>query len=302
MMTIEQWIVAYIQNLHDHRRAANTIASYERDIRDYCVYVQEVCHISQLQNVRPEHIRTYLQQLQHQQRSPRTIARHLSSIRSFHDFLIERGIQTVNPTKRIAMPKVEETKREILTEEEVQRLLKAPQKGSQKERDRTILNVLYGTGIRLSELLTLKMKDVDLQMQFIRVKGRKGKERIVPLHPDVVTQIEHYLFTLESYDADRPLFSNHLGNEMTRQGCWKLIKKYGDEANLGPEFSPEMLRRTFATRLVENGADLRTVQQLLGHATISTTERYVARETDSLKSAYEQFHPFTKLEEENDDI
>ncbi len=292
-------VAQYIEQLiQEGKKSERTIDSYRRDLLDYANYLHFQWQVNQVDQVEQLHIIHYMNALQKKGRSERTIARHLSSIRSFHQYALRRQWTMQDATQYVESPSIREEEPVILTEEEVKRLLDAPEKGVLAKRDRAILYTLYGTGIRMSELLQLNMEDLSLEHRFLRVKGTKEKERIIPLHREVVKYIEAYLSTCEYLAPNEPLFQNLRNQRLSRQGCWKMMKKYADVAQLDETFSPEVLRRSFATHFVENGADLRTLQHLLGHQDLGTTERYIRGSEVPLKVAYEQFHPFT-IKEEN---
>lgn len=291
-------VAQYIEQLiQEGKKSERTIDSYERDLLDYANYLYFKWQVDQMDQVEQLHIMHYMNDLQKKGRSERTIARHLSSIRSFHQYALRRQWTTNDATQYVESPMIKEEEPIVLTVEEVARLLHAPTNGVLAKRDRAILYILYGTGIRMSELLQLNMEDLSLEHRFLRVKGTKEKERIIPLHEEVIKYVEAYLSTRETMTPSEPLFQNLRNQRLSRQGCWKMMKKYADIARLDETFSPEVLRRSFATHFVENGADLRTLQHLLGHQDLGTTERYIRGSEVPLKVAYEQFHPFTIKEE-----
>ncbi len=295
---MEEQVAQYVEQLvQEGQKSERTIDSYRRDLRDYTEYLYYKWQVHQISEVEQTHIIHYVNDLQRKGRSKRTIARHLSSIRSFHQYALRRQWTIQDATQYVDSPVIKDEEPVVLTVEEVQRLLEAPGNGVLAKRDRAILYTLYGTGIRMSELLQLNVSDISLEHRFLRVRGNKDKERIIPLHEEVVKYIEAYVATRENMMPDEALFQNLRKKRLSRQGCWKMMKKYADIARLDQTFSPEVLRRSFATHFVENGADLRTLQHLLGHQDLGTTERYIRGSEVPLKVAYERFHPFTKKEE-----
>ncbi|RXS89557.1 site-specific tyrosine recombinase XerD [Geobacillus sp. PK12] len=278
--------------------AHNTIVSYERDLKKYVRYL---CQVEQLQawgEVERLHILHFLKFLSEQGQSARTIARHLASIRSFHQFLLREKIAAQDPTVHIETPQFERTLPKVLSVEEVEALLAAPQVSTPFGlRDKAMLELLYATGMRVSELVQLNLSDVHLTMGFVRCYGKGRKERIVPIGRMAIEALAHYLergrpqLVNPRRRATEALFLNHYGQRLTRQGFWKILKRLAKEAGIEKELTPHTLRHSFATHLLENGADLRAVQELLGHADISTTQMYTHVTKTRLKDVYKQYHP-----------
>ncbi|KOR95122.1 site-specific tyrosine recombinase XerD [Geobacillus stearothermophilus] len=278
--------------------AHNTIVSYERDLKKYVRYL---CQVEQLQawgEVERLHILHFLKFLSEQGQSARTIARHLASIRSFHQFLLREKIAAQDPTVHIETPQFERTLPKVLSVEEVEALLAAPQVSTPFGlRDKAMLELLYATGMRVSELVQLNLSDVHLTMGFVRCYGKGRKERIVPIGRMAIEALAHYLergrpqLVNLRRRATEALFLNHYGQRLTRQGFWKILKRLAKEAGIEKELTPHTLRHSFATHLLENGADLRAVQELLGHADISTTQMYTHVTKTRLKDVYKQYHP-----------
>ncbi|MBE1554065.1 integrase/recombinase XerD [Filibacter limicola] len=250
-----------------------------------------------LANVDRTKILDYLQQLKGGGKSSRTISRHISSIRSFHQFLLREKVTTQDPTVHLELPKLEQKLPRVLSMNEVDRLIDIPDRSKpQGVRDNAFLEVLYGTGMRVSELIGLNMDDIHLTMGFVRIFGKGGKERIVPLGGSAIKACKRYIdearpiFIVKQKGAEA-LFVNMRGARLSRQGCWKLLKGHGLKAGIQKELTPHILRHSFATHLVENGADLRAVQEMLGHADISTTQIYTHVSRTRLKEVYVKFHP-----------
>ncbi|CAM4048138.1 MULTISPECIES: site-specific tyrosine recombinase XerD [Geobacillus] len=278
--------------------AHNTIVSYERDLKKYVRYLRQVEQLQAWGEVERLHILHFLKFLSEQGQSARTIARHLASIRSFHQFLLREKIAAQDPTVHIETPQFERTLPKVLSVEEVEALLAAPQVSTPFGlRDKAMLELLYATGMRVSELVQLNLSDVHLTMGFVRCYGKGRKERIVPIGRMAIEALAHYLergrpqLVNLRRRATEALFLNHYGQRLTRQGFWKILKRLAKEAGIEKELTPHTLRHSFATHLLENGADLRAVQELLGHADISTTQMYTHVTKTRLKDVYKQYHP-----------
>ncbi|MBM7701650.1 site-specific tyrosine recombinase XerD [Metabacillus iocasae] len=277
--------------------AKNTIDSYERDLKKYVQFLQSVEQLQTVNEVSRTHIVSFLRYLKDQQKSSKTIARHIASIRSFHQFLLREKVAEQDPTVHIETPQLERKLPKVLSTEEVDALLSSSNTRTPLGiRDKAMLEVLYATGIRVSELVNLNISDVHLTMGFIRCLGKGNKERIVPIGRMATEMISTYLnqarpALTKQRSVDESLFVNHHGKRLTRQGFWKILKKLAREARIEKELTPHTLRHSFATHLLENGADLRAVQEMLGHADISTTQIYTHVTKTRLKDVYNQFHP-----------
>ncbi|TYR82522.1 site-specific tyrosine recombinase XerD [Priestia megaterium] len=277
--------------------AKNTIDSYERDLKKYAQFLEHVEQLTGFNDVSRVHILSFLKHLTDQQKSSKTIARHIASIRSFHQFLLREKVTEQDPSVHIETPQVERKLPKVLNADEVEALLSTFDTSTPfGVRDKAMLELLYATGIRVSELVNLNLEDVHLTMGFIRCFGKGNKERIVPIGRIATAAIETYLQQARSIltkknKLDHALFVNHHGRRLTRQGFWKILKKLANEAKIEKELTPHTLRHSFATHLLENGADLRAVQEMLGHADISTTQIYTHVTKARLKDVYNQFHP-----------
>ncbi|WP_191560910.1 site-specific tyrosine recombinase XerD [Metabacillus idriensis] len=275
----------------------NTIVSYERDLRSYHQFLAEQQQMTAFQDVTRLTIIQFLKSLKDAGKSSKTIARHTASIRNFHQFLLREKAVDHDPTVHIESPQVERTLPKVLSLTEVEKLLDTPKLTSAYGyRDKAMLELLYATGIRVSEMINLDMNDVHLTMGFIRCFGKGNKERIVPIGRTASEALEAYIdkgrikLASKKNQTDA-FFLNHHGNRMTRQGYWKNLKKIALEAGINKELTPHTLRHSFATHLLENGADLRAVQEMLGHADISTTQIYTHVSKTRLKDVYKQYHP-----------
>lgn len=277
--------------------AQNTILAYERDLKSYLHYLVNVETIRSLNDVQRIHIVQFLGFLKEQGKSSKTIARHIASIRAFHQFLLREKTTDQDPSNLIDPPKLERTVPKVLSVKEVELLLDAPELDDHfGKRDKAMLELLYATGIRVSELIALDIDHVHLTMGFVRCTGTGNKERIIPIGRTATMAIMQYIEEARPFFAakkhpDDALFLNHHGKRLTRQGFWKILKRLAKEAGIDKEMTPHTLRHSFATHLLENGADLKAVQEMLGHADISTTQIYMNVTKTRLKDVYSKFHP-----------
>lgn len=288
----------YLHFLRVERQLANnTLTSYERDLQSYIHTLSNRQQLTSLHEVERIHILAHLQILKTSGKSSRTMARHISSIRSFHQFLLREKISSTDPSVHLEMPQLERKLPKILSLEEVEELLAIPNTTKpQGLRDRAMLEVLYASGMRISECINLSLQDIHITMGFVRCFGKGGKERIIPLGRTAISACDEYLregrpkLTKVDHRTD-VIFINQRGKPLTRQGVWKLMKEHAVKAGIKNEITPHTLRHSFATHLIENGADLRAVQEMLGHADISTTQIYTHVSKTRLKEVYKQFHP-----------
>jgi integrase/recombinase XerD len=274
----------------------NTIDSYRRDLMGYIVYLQEVGNMQSLNDVNRVKIIEYLMNLKDKGRASTTLARHTASVRAFHQFLLREKKTRQDPSVHIETPKTERKLPKVLSLKEVELLLNAPKtNGAIGQRDQAMLEVLYATGIRVSELVGLDETDVHLKMGFVRCIGKGNKERIIPIGNMAGESLDTYLQSgrksLLKNKIDDALFLNNHGSRLSRQGFWKILRKLSLQANIHKELTPHTLRHSFATHLLENGADLRAVQEMLGHADISTTQIYTHVTKARLKDVYTSYHP-----------
>ncbi len=293
---MESYVNEFINYLAVERGLAqNTLESYGRDLRQFHTFLQN-SQLDFLRNSNRDTILSYLNSLQVKGRAVSTISRNLAAIKSFYQYLVrERHIEK-DPAVNLESPKLEKKLPKILSITEVEELLKQPNTFQPTGlRDKAMLELLYATGIRVSELICLNISDVNLDMGYIKCYGKGAKERIVPLGSIAAKCVQEYISKgrtklVRTYE-EPSLFVNHHGNRLTRQGFWKIIKKYALEANITKEITPHTLRHSFATHLLENGADLRSVQEMLGHADISTTQIYTHVTKNHLKEVYDKTHP-----------
>ena len=280
--------------LRDEKGASdNTLSSYLRDMRQFTDYVEER-GISLRQVIRTD-IEHYEKYLTLKGKSASTVTRAAASIKSFYNFMLAKGQISSNPAKGIAPTRVERKLPQILTSKEVELLLAQPECTDLKGfRDRAMLELLYATGIRVSELIGLNVDDLNLSVGMLRCIS-KGKERLIPLYPAAVRALSDYVERVRPQMIDDPgetaLFVNVSGERMSRQGFWKLIKHYQEKAGIQKEITPHTLRHSFAAHLLENGADLQSIQEMLGHVDISSTQIYAQLVNQKLKQVYNKAHP-----------
>jgi len=293
---MESLIQEFIDYLgHEKGLATNTLESYSRDLKQYYGFLSEDAEES-LESASQATIVAYLMYLRKQGKATATIARRLVALKAFYQFLVKENYVTKDPTNDLSSPKLERKLPKVLTVDEVERLLNQPDARTLNgKRDKAMLEVLYATGIRVSELVNLNVGDLDLKEGFLRCMGKGSKERIVPMGEIAKRAVEQYIHDarpkLISDSRERALFVNHHGKRLTRQGFWKIVKKYAAMAQIRKEITPHTLRHSFATHLLENGADIRAVQEMLGHADISTTQIYTHVTRERLKDVYAKSHP-----------
>jgi len=283
----------FIQSLSAKGSSRNTIDSYERDVNAFDNYCYSI-GISDYNKVSNANAQSYIKHLYDTGMVPSTVKRHLSAVRSFYKYLIIEGQAQTNPFVGIEVQKVERKMPQILTSREVELLLNQPDLNELKGiRDKAMLELLYASGLRVSELIDLNTDSVNLEMGYVRCSEGK-KERIVPLYPMAVKALEAYIQSTRKIYAkpdNNALFINFSGERLTRQGFWKIIKQYQQLAGITTDITPQTLRHSFAAHLVENGADLHDVQQMLGHTDIASTQIYARFVKNKFKSVYNKYHP-----------
>lgn len=276
--------------------SANTIMSYERDLKQYIAFLVQQ-QVNSFQEVSRYTIIDFLQHLKDEKKSSATVIRMVSSLRKFHQFLRQEQVTQDDPMQHIETPKKAQVLPKILSLEEVETLIETPKTNTTLGlRDRAILEVMYATGLRVTELITLKLQDLHLQLGLIQTLGKGDKERIIPLGDQAIHWLELYLEKsrpqlVKSNQAVPFVFLNHHGNGLSRQGIWKNLHAIVLEAGITKPVTPHTLRHSFATHLLENGADLRVVQELLGHADISTTQIYTHISKKRMTEVYQQYFP-----------
>lgn len=290
---VDAYIDAYMEYLDSVKQASvNTKASYKRDLRKLSAYVSSI-GVQNIKEINATDLNTYIIYMKEQGMSVATISRNIASIKSFFLFLLKKGIVTEDCAEQLKSPRLEKKTPEILTVEEINLLLEQPSKNSPKEiRDKAMLELLYATGMRVSELMSLRLEDVNLTMNYILCSS-SGKERVIPIENAARNALESYIKNVRTgmCGSSEYLFTNMKGNPMTRQGFWKLIKAYAKKAGIEKDITPHTIRHSFASHLVSNGADLKAVQEMLGHSDISTTQIYLRNRQSRIKEEYDRAHP-----------
>ena len=294
-------LTRYRNYLEVERNASRyTVRNYTADLRDFLAFLKEQ-GISSLEDVDRHTLRAYLSQLMSQQVAKTSIARRLSAIRSFYRYLEREEMITHNPVATTSSPKLDRRLPAFLTPEEMSRLLLAPDTSTpQGQRDRALLELLYASGLRISELTSLELEQLNLETKEIRVWGKGGKERIVLIGEPAARAITLYLNQgrpeLLGTKKNHNLFLNQQGERLTQRGIQKLLPAYARKADIGKRVHPHMLRHTFATHLLDGGADLRVVQELLGHASLASTQIYTHISKGQAKKIYLKAHPMAQPE------
>lgn len=293
---MEDVIQKFIRYLHKTKKASNnTEVSYERDLKKLQRYMEEEQHVKEWSEVTVTNLNSYMLYLEREKFAASTISRNVASVRAFYQYMYKKGIVHADISGELKPPRIEKKMPDILTVQEVDLLLKQPNAESPKGmRDKAMLELLYATGIRVSELIHLKHEDVNMKMSYIRCTER-SKERIIPFGNTAKQSMAVYLENgrkelTKDKDCDE-LFVNCSGKAMSRQGFWKVLKSYAKEAGIDVDITPQTLRHSFATHLIQNGADLKSVQEMLGHADISTTQVYLNMSINKMREVYTKAHP-----------
>jgi integrase/recombinase XerD len=272
-----------------------TLEAYRRDVERLVVYAG-VKSAHTPADITSRMLREFVYYLKDIGLSPASIRRNISAVRTYFRFLISDGVVAADPTERLETPKRWRTLPEVLTVQEIEQLLAAPTLDDPMVfRDRAMLELAYGAGLRVSEWITLGLRDVLLEEKLVRVFGKGAKERVVPIGRSAIGAVATYMRELrprlEKGGGKGVLFLNARGEPLTRMGAWKILRRYVDRAGIRKPVSPHTLRHSFATHLLEGGADLRAVQEMLGHADISTTQIYTHVDREYLRQEYRQYHP-----------
>ncbi len=293
---LERWIDQFLHHAAVEKGLSpNTLEAYARDLRGYGLLLRGK-GILEVERISPEEPLTYLKNLRARGISARSQARILSTLRGFHKFLLREEGAEENPVRRLRSPRVARRLPSVLTLKEMEDLLRQPD-GNQPLgiRDRAMLELLYAAGLRVSELVRLSVNDVNLEVGYVRTRGKGSKERIVPLGDAARRSLKEYLEgprRLHPVRSSSPtLFVGRRGRGLTRQGFWKILKRYAREAGVQKRITPHMMRHSFATHLLERGADLRSVQSMLGHVDIATTQIYTHVSREHLKRLHQKLHP-----------
>ncbi|MBP9854094.1 MAG: site-specific tyrosine recombinase XerD [Candidatus Omnitrophica bacterium] len=275
--------------------AKNTLLAYSRDLSKYAQFLKKK-GISEAMSVSRKHITDFMYDQKTKKMSTNSICRGLAAIKTFHRFLVRERIAKEDPTNLIETPKLWKRIPDVLTSGEIESLINVSKgRGWQAIRDNAIIELFYASGMRVSELSDLKLENIDLNVGYVRCIGKGSKERIIPIGRRAKETTGHYCekvrVKLAKNAEPAQLFLSRLGKRISRQSVWKIIKLHAKKANIKKTIKPHTLRHSFATHLLENGADLRSVQEMLGHADISTTQIYTHVDKERLKSVHREFHP-----------
>ena len=278
---------------NDKKLSDNTLQSYKRDLKQFKRYI-EACEIN-YNHVKEEDIKDYIKELQEEGKKASSISRCIASIRSFYQFVLKRKKIKVDPTANIQSPKIEKRVPSVLTSKEVELLLDQPKDVDLKgTRDKAMLEFAYATGMRVTEIISLNIDDVNLEEGYVTCKTG-NKQRTIPLGTMSLNALKEYVDdardVLIKNDDEKALFVNVNGGRLTRQGFWKIIKYYKEQAHITKDITPHVLRHSFATHLLQNGADLKAIQTMLGHSDISSTQVYMQFQDEGLKNIYKKAHP-----------
>lgn len=292
---MNDYIEDYINYVYIEKKLSNnTKMAYERDLKAFASYLNN----KNIENITANDIKDYIDYLNNIKEKDKSIARKIVSIRTFFDYLMKNKIISVNPCEKIESPKLRKTLPKTLNEDEINKLLDINAKTALEWRNKAMIELMYATGLRVSELVELEVNDINLNDNYVRVFGKGKKERIVPM-ADITTNIlKEYINVyrdslLKGYLTDKVFISSY-GKGMTRQGFFKNLKKIAKEKGIEKDFSPHTLRHSFATHLLEHGADLRAIGEMLGHENIKTTQIYTHLSNNKIKSDYEEYHPRNK--------
>ncbi len=286
----------------EKKLSENTKKAYKRDLEDYLNFLEKKEKINSIEKISKKNITNYIEHLSKTNLASSSITRKIVSLKNFHLFLIKEERSSHNPSENIETPKLRKKLPQVLTIEEITRLLNFSPNNHLEYRNKAMLELLYATGLRISELITLKIMNVNLEMNIIKCYGKGNKERMIPIGDIATKWVKEYLnktrpFLLKNKNSDY-LFLNNQGNNLSRQGFFKMLKKIALKRGVTKNFSPHTLRHSFATHLLEYGADLRSIQELMGHSDITTTAIYTHIAKNTLIKNYIEYHPRSKKEKE----
>jgi len=301
---IEEYLEQFFQHLRYERRVSeHTLRNYASDLEQFCVYLRAIEKREDVSVKEIDHltIREWMSSLVEAKKKKSSIARKLASLRTFFQFLVREGFLEANPARLVTTPRVERKLPNHLSMEDAVRFIESPDENTDLgKRDRAILEFLYATGMRVSELVNLDLRDIDFRERFVRVMGKRRKERAIPFHDSALQALLHYLETTrkvflqncpESERDDKALFLNYQGTRITTRSVGRMVDKYIKQCANIHNISPHSLRHTFATHLLDAGADLRDIQELLGHARLTTTQIYTHVSMEKLIEVYDKAHP-----------
>ncbi|MFQ5826354.1 MAG: site-specific tyrosine recombinase XerD [Dehalococcoidia bacterium] len=279
----------------------NTVFAYQNDLSQLAYFmearIEEQGKPPQWSEVDRQLLLSYILDLRDRGYAPTTVARKIAAAKSFFAFLVGEGDLGSDPTENLAPPRIGKALPKPISPEEVERLLEQPtaHAGPEAKRDKAMLELLYASGMRVSELVSLNLEDVNIVDGTVRCLGKGSRERIVPIHPQACQAVGEYVAEarsqMQDHEGERALFLNRRGGRLTRQGFWQILKEYARQAGLTGEITPHTLRHSFATHMLRGGANLRSVQEMLGHRNISTTQVYTHLTSEHVRQAYERSHP-----------
>lgn len=292
---MDQLLTMFIDFLAIERGLAkNTLSAYRSDLKEFFDFIKE--KNIQIEELKKEEILAYIVNLKQKKRANSTISRQLAAIKAFFKFLQQEGIVIINPTSDLEGPKKQKRLPQVLSIDEIEKILEKPKNNNPLgTRDKAMLETLYGAGMRVSELINLDVNSINTDLGYVRCVGKGSKERIIPLGNQAILSLNAYLKGARNKLLKNPkeyaLFLNQHGRRLTRQGFWKILKNYAQQAGIKKEITPHVLRHSFATHLLENGADLRSVQEMLGHVDVTTTQIYTHLNTNNIINIYKKSHP-----------
>lgn len=300
-MSFEKELNLYLQFIKlEKGLSENSIKSYRNDLQRYLSFIKRDLRISDLSGVTLQHIENYLEELTAMELSPGTIARNISSIRGFHEFAVVEKLAKANPAELIDLPKKASKLPEVLSPVEIEQIIQVPDRETRAGiRNAAVLEVLYATGMRVSEMVGLEIDNLFFEIGFIRVVGKGNKERLVPVGEIAQQALEHYVEEVRPHflsskkpdKAKNRVFLNQRGGPLSRMSIWNIVNDSAERAGIKKNVYPHIFRHSFATHLLEGGADLRAVQEMLGHASIITTEIYTHVDRSLLHQVHKEFHP-----------
>ncbi|MBS5335367.1 MAG: recombinase [Clostridiales bacterium] len=281
--------------IEEKKASANTCRAYERDIKQFKIFLGER-GIEQVCDAVNSDIVAYLMELKSQGKTKATLNRKMASIRTYYGFLQKKEGLIENPADNIKTPKIAKKEIDYLEPDEVTRLMEIPDDSEKGMRDKAILELLYATGIRAGELISMEMADLNLRMGFVTCDGENIRARIIPVGRMARNALEKYIKNarprmVRNNENERSLFVNFQGKALTRQGLWKILKEYGVKCQLRTSLTPQVLRNSFAIHMLQNGADIKSLQELMGHEDISATQVYLAFTKNRIKDVYDRAHP-----------
>ncbi len=280
--------------LKEKNAAENTVNAYIKDLEHFGEFTRGR-GIKDLTDVSNADIVAYLMELKKEDKSRSTVNRKLTSIRTFYRFLMKEGRIRENPAENIKSPRIEKKEIEYLSIDDIDKLMSLPDETPKGKRDRAMLELMYATGIRASELIDMKLDDCNMRMGFVKCSGEHSKARIIPIGRPARMAMEEYIYDIRPSllrgSKSESLFVNYVGESMTRQGLWKILKEYGEKAGFDIKLTPQVIRNSFAVHMLQNGADIKSIQELMGHEDIAATQAYLAVTKNRIKDVYDRAHP-----------